>query len=71
MTMKDRPLINRREQQSRLNTRQVHIRVSGSVFDAFDRYAQKVAKERNRTAVSRSITFERLVFDARRHGLLD
>ncbi|WP_226661682.1 hypothetical protein [Microbulbifer aggregans] len=63
-------MINRREQQSRKDTRQVHIRVAGSVLEAFDRYAREVAKDRHRTSVSRSITFERLVTDAKKAGII-
>ena len=70
MTQRNHKL--RREQQmSRSDTKNLHIRVTGSVLAAFDQYAQKVAKERKRAAVSRSITFERLVFDAKKSGLFD
>ena len=73
MTKSLRPTPNeRREQQSRprSDTKQVHIRVSGSVLEAFDRFARQVAKERHRVAVSRSITFERLVTLARQEGII-
>ena len=63
-------MINRREIQSRPDTSQVHIRVSGSVLKAFDNYGKQVAKQRNRSAVSRSIVFERLVTDAHKAGIL-
>ncbi len=58
------------QRQTRSNTREVHIRVTGSVLDAFDRYGKEIASERNRPAVSRSIVFERLVTDAQHAGII-